>query len=376
MKINQLALLLSVIILGSCNKNNKQQAMGAQGPEAYSVLTVQPQEITLYREFPATLQGQQDLEIRPKVDGFIEHIYVKEGDQVKRGQLLFSIFNPSYAQSVASIDASIKSAQAEVRTAEIELKNTKELVDRKVVGDFQYKTQQNALESKKQVLNQLRADQSTQKTNAGYTKITAPADGVIGTIPYKVGALVSSSSPEALTTFSNSSNILAYFSVSEQDLLKYNNDLGSDAYLKLSNDSVLSARGTVEKASGILATQTGTVTYKASFANTGNALKSGGFATVKIPYPISQVIVVPQSATYEVQDKRYVFVVDKSNKITSRMITATATNDGQFFIVNSGIKAGETIAITGVGISLKDDMTIKPQVAKSEEVFKNLTTSN
>lgn len=375
MKMKHITTLFILMFLASCSKKEEQQQTAATEAETYSVLTVQPQDVTLYREFPATLQGQQDVEIRPKVDGFIEHIYVKEGDRVKKGQLLFTIFNPSYSQSIASIQASVKSAQAEIRTAEIELKNTKELVDRKVVGDYQYKTQQNELETKRQALNELKAELETQKTNVGYTRITAPSDGIIGTIPYKVGALVSSSSSDALTTFSNSSNVLAYFSVSEQDLLKYNNDLGTDAYLILPNDSVFASRGSVKPASGMVTTQTGTVTYSATFANVGNALRSGGFATVRIPYQVSQVIVVPQSATYELQDKRYVFVVDKNNKITSRMVTTTATSDGQFFIINTGLNAGEKIVITGVGVSLKDDMTIKPQEVKSETVYKDLTIS-
>ena len=360
-----------LLSLFSCNSKNAQTANTSQA-DSYSILDVKPYNITLYREFPATLEGEQVVEILPKVDGYIRHIYVKEGEKVKKGQLMFEIFNPSYEQSIASITASIKSAKADLATAKIDYENTKALVERHVVGAFQLKTEKNDVETKEQEVESLKADLATQKTNLQYTKITAPADGYVSTIPYKVGALVSSSSTDGLTTLSNSSNILAYFSVSETDLLKYNDNIGTEAYLVLSNDSIYPLKGAISRATHIVSTETGSLTYSAVFSNPTGFLKSGGFATVRIPYQMKQVLVIPQSATYEIQNKTYVFVVNNKNVINSRIVQVTATSDGQYYIVNSGLKSGEKIVLEGVGLTLKDDMKIKPMEANKDSIFSKI----
>jgi membrane fusion protein, multidrug efflux system len=357
--------------LFSCSSNNSGTGNASQ-TDSYSTLKVEPYDVTLYREFPATLRGEQVVVILPKVDGYIQHIYVKEGEKVKKGQLMFEIFNPSYKQNIASIKASIKSAEADLATAKIDYENTKALVERQVVGNFQLKTEKNAVETKEQEVKELEADLATQQTNLQYTRITAPANGYVSTIPYKVGALVSSSSTEGLTTLSNSTTILAYFSVSETDLLKYNDSIGTEACLILPNDSVYAFKGTINRASNTVSTETGSLTYSAVFSNPKGFLKSGGFATVKIPYQMKQVLVIPQSATYEIQDKKFVFVVNDKKVINSRMVEVTATSDGQYYIVNSGIKSGEEIVLDGVGLTLQDNMKIKPSEANKDSIFSKI----
>lgn len=366
--IYRIPMALLIISLAACSGNGNQQSQGEE-ISSYETLTLEPQTVTLYNEYPATLQGTQVVEIRPKVDGYLEKIWVTEGQRVSKGQLLFTIFNPSYTQTIQSTKASIRSAQADVRSAEIDYNNKKGLVAEKVVGTFQLDESKNTLESKKAALAQLEAELASAQTNEAYTRLYAPADGVVSTIPYKVGALVSSSNSSALTTLSNASDINAYFSLDEKSLLSEGEKLNATARLILANDSLYEYTGKMAAATDIVNTATGSLQYKATFPNPKGLLKSGNFATVRIPYTVNDAIVIPQTATYEMQDKRFAYVVRTDNRIENVFITTTSTNNGQYFIVNSGLKAGDKVVLTGVGTSLKDSMQIKPKMVKSDSVY-------
>ncbi len=218
--IASLAMLL-IVLAGCGSKQPETQGKpgGPQGPPAYKVAAVYSGSATMYYNFPATIQGEQDVEIRPKVDGFIQKIFVNEGATVYKGQPLFQLRNPQYEAAVRSADAAVKIAEADVQTAEMDVEKVRPLVERNIISDYELKSKEYFLKSRRASLASATAALVNAKVNVGYTYLTSPSDGVIGTIPYKVGSLVSGASPDPLTTVYNTKNIYAYFSLNETQLL-------------------------------------------------------------------------------------------------------------------------------------------------------------
>jgi len=377
-------LICFVAFLFSCSNNQNNQQGGGPGgfdtkPKDYAVLSLNPRPAKINFDFPATIQGQQIIEIRPKVDGYIDQIYVKEGATVKKGQLLFRIKNPQYEQDVLTATASIKSALASVDAAKMEVAKVKPLVEKDIVSKYELESAQYTLEAREATLAQAKAALANAQTNLGYTILRSPQDGVIGNIPYKVGALVNSTNVEALTTLSNIGNVYAYYSLNEKQLLEFfaatpgstiqeKVEKLSPATLLLADGTEYPEKGKVETASGLITTETGTASFKAIYPNPLGLIRSGASATVRIPSIIDTALIIPQSATYELQDKRLVFVLGKDNKVSSIAITVTPTNDGKYFIVNSGLKTGDTIILEGL-IGLKDDQQIIPKNVNVDSVY-------
>lgn len=353
---------------------------GPQPPKDYKVLTLVPRRANVNLDFPATVQGQQIIEIRPKIDGYLDAIYVKEGATVKKGQLLFRISNPQYEQDVITATASIKSAVASVNAAKMEVEKVKPLVQKDIVSKYELESAQYTLQAKEAALSQAQAALANAQTNVGYTKLYSPVDGVIGLIPYKIGALINGSTTEALTTLSDIGNVFAYYSLNEKQLLQFsaatpgatiNEKLSrlAPAVLLLADGTVYPEKGKVETASGLISTETGTASFKAIFPNPLGIIRSGASATVRLPTTVDSALVIPQSATYELQDKRLVYVVTQdSNKLASAAITVTPSDNGKYFIVTSGLKAGDTIVIEGL-IGLRDDTKIIPRQANTDSVY-------
>ena len=360
-------LCLLTIFNWSCNSDKKKD------PEAgkirdYAVLTLVQQTVTVHNNFPATIEGQQVIEIRPMISGYIQEIYVNEGDRVKKGQLLFSINNPQYQQEVNTARASINSAEAEVNSAKMEIEKVRPLVEKQIVSNYRLKSAELVLEAKEAALEQAKAALANAQANLGYTRVKSPQDGIIGTIPYKTGALVSSSTTEALTTLSDISNIYAYFSWNEKQLLDFLSDSPGvtieekikkmpKADLILANGEEYPTKGKIEMASGLISTATGTATFKAFFTNPSGLIRSGSSATVQIPHVLDSVLIIPQSATYELQDQRFIYVVSSDNKVTAVNFKYIPSDDGKYFIVTGGLKAGDRVVMEGVS-SLKDGNTI------------------
>jgi len=385
------ALIMTCMIvfsLLSCNKNKETGSKGAipggapagipaGGPGSspvagramdYSVLTLKPMTVTIHQDFPAAVEGQRVIEIRPMINGYLQEIYVDEGDHVKKGQLLFQINNPQYDQDVITAKAGIKSAEADVNTSMMEIEKVRPLVEKEIVSNYRLKSAELTLQSRQAELEQTRAALKNAETNLSYTLIRSPQNGIIGTIPYKNGALVSSNSAEALTTLSDIDEVYAYFSWNEKQLLEMLSDPdGSSmeekvkslppAILILSNLSEYRLKGRIEMASGLISTETGSATFKAVFKNPDGLIRSGSSATIKIPRNYENVLVVPQSATYELQDKRFIYTVGSDNKVTAVNISTIPTDDGKYFIVSTGLKTGDRIVTEGI-ISLKDGSTI------------------
>lgn len=371
--------LLALLSMAACGAK-KDAADGKNGKgdppavKAYPVLVVRPDTVTLFQDYPATIQGQQNVEIRPKVDGFVEAIYVDEGASVKKGQKLFHISAPQYEQAVRTAAAGIKTAQADVDAALMGVKKVQPLVARGIISKYQLEGAQYTLESKQAALAQARATLSNAETNLGYTTITSPVKGVMGTIPNKIGSLVSSTSADPLTTISSIGNVYAYFSLSEKALLSFarrrpGNTLQDklayvpDVSLVLADGSLYAYKGRVETAIGQINTETGSSSFRATFPNPQGLLRSGSSGSVRTFQPVKNALIIPQSATYELQGKRFAYVVGRDTAAYAAPITVVPTPDGTSFVVQKGLKAGQEVVLQGIS-GLKDGMKIKPKVTK------------
>ena len=368
-----------LLLFSACGGKN-QNGMSGEMVETYSVLTLKERDITLYADYPATIEGRQNVEIRPKIDGFIDAIYVDEGDAVKKGQLLFRISNPQYEETVRNAEASIGIAQVAVETAQLEYEKVKPLVEKNIVSQFDLQSAKLDLASKKAELVQSKTTLANAKTNLNYLSVTSPANGVIGLIPYKIGALVSSTSTEPLATVSDISTVYAYFSFNEKQLLEFSransgNTLGEKikgmpaVSLILTDGTIYEKEGKMDMISGLIDTETGSASIRASFPNPSGLMRSGGSATVRIPRNCKSVIVIPQSATTELQNKRFAYTIGTDNKVKRVPVTTTASSDGQYFIVTNGLKTGDRIVLEGVSL-LKENAVIKAKEADASSIYK------
>ena len=343
------------LVLVSCGKKEEQQ-MPPQGPAPFPVETVSKQDATIYQEYTANLEGQQNVEIRPKVNGFIQKIYVDEGQMVKKGQLLFKLETQTLNQDASA-------SKAMVQAAQVEVDRLKPLVDRKIISNVQ-------LETAKAKLAQAKSAYGSIAANIGYGTITSPVNGVVGSLPYREGSLVSMTSEMPLTTVSDSKVIRAYFTMNEKQLLSFNKTFkGSNTVEKLKNvpevslllvdDSEYNVKGKIATINGLVNPQTGTTEFRAEFKNPEGLLRSGSTGIIRLPIEQKDVIVVPQNAVFEVQGKQMIYVVGKDNKVKSTIITTNGTS-GLNFIVTDGLSEGDVIVVEGAS-KLKDDMEIVPQ---------------
>jgi membrane fusion protein (multidrug efflux system) len=363
-------------VLASCDLKPEKKPT----PVAYQVLKLSPQQADTYFDHPATIQGQQIIEIRPKVDGFVQAIYVNEGATVKKGQLLFKISNPQYEQAMVTANAAIRIAEADVSTAKMNVEKVKPLVQKEIISEYELKSDEFALQSKQAVLAQARATLANAEANLGYTILRSPADGVIGMIPYKIGALVNSTTTQPLTTVSNTKEVYAYFSWNEVSMLRFLDQLPGHTLeerlsqippviLLLADGRKFPEAGKLQTASGLISTETGAETFKAVFPNPNGMLRSGASAVVRIPKHRDSALLVPQSASYELQNKHFVYKLSNDNKIISTAVEVTPTTDGQLFIVSKGLVSGDRVVLNG--FNLKDSIAIKPILVEPDSVYAN-----
>lgn len=341
--------------------------MGMGGVQEYAVMTLQPSVSDLNSSYPAVIKGKQDIEIRPKVAGFITKLCVDEGSVVRKGQPLFLIDRVEYEAAVRMAEANVQAAKATVNTQELTVENKKELHRKNIISDFELQMAENQLASQKAALAQAEAQLISAKNNLSYTTVVSPSNGVVGAIPFRVGSLVSSSSAVPLTTVSDISEMYVYFSMDEKQLLKMTREGGSIkelldkmpvVELKLADGSIYSEGGKIETLSGVIDQSTGSVNMRATFPNSKNILRSGGTGVVMIPYRENNSIIIPQKATYEIQDKKFVYVVGPDSKVKTTEITVFNLDDGRNYIVTSGLNAGDKIVVEGVA-SLRDGTEIK-----------------
>lgn len=381
MKRKSTLLLLASISLffAACGSGNKDNKAKNNEPQPYPVVEISAQNTALTTTYPAMLEGQQNVDIRPKVDGFIEKIYVDEGATVRKGQPLFAINAPQYEQAVRTTSAAIKSAEAEVSSAQLQYDKTKPLVDKDIISKFELENAGLTLTAKKAALAQAKAALANAKTNLGYTLVTSPTNGVIGNIPYKVGALVSSSSSMPLTTISNIAKVYAYFSLNEKQLLTIARDYQGatleakikqipEVSLVLADDTNYPIKGKIETVSGQINTQTGSSSLRATFNNPTGLLRSGSSATILIPQNIENALLIPQKSTTDIQGQKFVYVVTDSNTVVNKAIEVMVVTKGNFYVVTKGLKSGDKIVVEGFA-SLKDGSKIKPNILSRDSVF-------
>ena len=363
---NFLAMAALSALLVSCG--GKQGGRPNFGDNEYPVTTASVQSSSMQSTYPATLKGIQDVEIRPKVSGFITRVCVKEGQAVGAGQLLFVIDNETYQASVRQAQAAVNTATAQMNTAKLSYDNSQKLFENHVIGDFELQNAKNTYESARAQLSQTQAALASAREMLSFCYVKSPASGVVGLLPYKVGAMVSASSVPALTTVSNVSTIEAYFSMTEKDVLEMTKTAGSmqaainnypSLKLQLSDGTMYGHDGRLVKASGVVDAATGSVQMIAHFPNGERLLKSGGSGNIVVPRHNNTSIVIPQSCTAEVQDKIFVYVVGKDNKVKYTEITVDPQNDGNNYIVRSGLNVGDRYVTNGI-TKLTDGMEIVP----------------
>lgn len=379
-----LSILATAVIIASCgNKNDKSaQAGGAPQVKEYKTLVLETKSATLNTDFPASIQGQQNIEIRPRVEGYIDKIYVDEGAVVKAGQPLFKINAPEYEQQVRTAAASIKSAQADVSSAKLAVNKVRPLVEKGIISKYDLESAQYTYESAVASLAQANAALVNAKTNLGYTTVTSPVNGVVGSIPFRLGSLVSSNTTEPLTTVSSIGNVFAYFAMNEKALLNFTKSASGASLaekikqlpavsLILSDGSIYEEKGRIETVNGLINTETGSVNIRARFPNPKGIIRSGSSTTVRIPNEVKDVILIPQSATFELQDKIFAVTVGKDGKTKNVAITKLETPAGNYYVVTEGLKAGDQIVLEGVA-SLKDGSEIKAHNESAETVYADL----
>lgn len=361
--------LLVCGLLSSCG-NKEQAQQGMQAPEI-AVETIQPADASYQNSYPATVKGKTDIAIRPQVTGFITKVHVDEGQHVRKGQTLFTLDQVQFNAAVEQAQANVNSASSAVSTAEITERNKKMLLDKNIISETEWQLAANQLAQAKAALAQAQAALTTARKNLAYTVVTAPSDGVVGTIPNREGSLASPSSQQPLTTVSDNSQVYAYFSLGEKDILELTEggtasvDAGVKALpkvkLQLADGSVYPLDGTVATVSGVIDNSTGAASARALFDNPSGMLRSGNTGQVIIPRVSHDAIVIPQKATYELQDLRYVYTLNDSNITVPTAITIEPYNDGKTYVVTSGLKPGDRIVTEGVGTSVRANMPVTPK---------------
>lgn len=371
-------ILVVGVFLTACG--GKKEGQGAKGEiETYKVLALEKTSTTLLTSYPASLEGVKDIDIRPKIDGYIDEVLVDEGQEVSKGQLLFRISNPQYSQDVKGLQAAVQTAKSAVEAAELQVTKTKPLVEKGIISAFELQNVEIALDARKSDLANAEAQYNNAVTNVGYTQIKSPVDGVVGTLPFRLGSYVNSNTAQPLTQVSDISVIQAYFSIGEKQQLDLITSIEGNTFqekieklplvnLILSNGMDYKHQGKIKSFSGQVNKQTGAFRVRADFENPEKLLRSGASATIQIPQKLNNVIVIPQRSTFEMQDKRMTYVLE-DNKVKIVPIVVRPVPGGQLFVVDEGLTENDLVLIEGVGV-LPEGSEIKTDIVKLSDFLK------
>lgn len=355
--------LFSTLLLISCSGETEKKETPAS---EYPTLVVKEQNATLEAVYPVTLKGLDDVEIRPRIDGFIDAVYVDEGAVVSKGQALFKINSPSAQQSLTSAEAAVKSAEAALNTAKLNVDRFKPLAEKGIVSNVQLESYQNAYQSSLASLNQAKASLANAQATMSWTNVTSPVNGVVGAINYRLGSLVNNAN--VLTTVANTNNVYAYFSLNEKALAEFLNKIEGknqaekiknmpEVTLTLADGSVYPEKGKIETISGVVNVSTGSAQFRASFPNAHGELRSGASGRLSIPSVVENIFVIPQKGTFSQQDKTLVYTVH-GDSVVSTLITVESMPDGKNYAVTGGLKSGDRVVTDGIS-SLQDGTKIK-----------------
>ena len=385
--LSRLAMIMAAVaVLSSCGGGQSGMKLG---DDEFTVVTVQSAASQQSTSYPATIKGVQDIEVRPQVSGLIVKLCVDEGATVKKGQALFQIDPTQYAAAERQARAAVDMARSNLNTLILNEGQKKNLHDKNIISDFEYQSAVDQVLSAKASLTQAQAQLTSAVQNLGFCTVTSTSDGVVGTFPYRVGSLVSSSVAQPLTTVSEIGSVYVYFSMTEKELLEMTKAGGTlkeqlqkmpAVDLQLADGTIYNEKGRIDAVSGVIEQSTGSVSMRAAFPNSLNILRSGGTGNVVFPYVMEDVIQIPQTATQEIQDKKFVYVVGQDNKVKYTEIKVSPLDDGKQYIVTGGLKPGDRIVIEGVQI-LKDGQEIKPitpaeKTAKFEQALKDQREGN
>lgn len=349
-----IALAITGAVFSSCNR----QPSAALVSNDYPVMKLKKTDAVWTDRYTVSIKGKQNVEIRPQVSGQIVKICIDEGASIRKGQPLFIIDQVPYKAALETAEANVESAKAKLATARLTMESKQQLYEQQIVSAFDLQTAQNSLREAEAGLAQARAAETNARNDLSYTVIKSPVDGVASMIPYKVGTLVSSSMSVPLTTVSNEDEMYAYFSMTEkqvQDLVLAYGSMKAmlqsmpEIKLQLPGGKEYAHTGRIDAVSGTVDAQTGAVIVRATFPNPEKLLMNGGTATVLIRQRQTGSIVIPQSATFEVQNKRFAYKV-VSGKATSTAIEAKAIDGGKSLMVLSGLTEGDVIISEGAGL--------------------------
>ena len=358
MKKNKILMFAAAsLLLASCGGGGGRPTFG---DNEYPVQAVGTSSMQMQTTYPATIKGVQDVQICPKVQGFITQINVKEGQTVGAGQVLFVLDNATYQAQVRQAQASVNTAQAQCNTSKLSYENSQKLFESGVIGDFELQSSANSYEQAKASLSAAQATLANAKEMLSFCYVKSPASGVVGTLPYKIGTLVNTST--VMTTVSNNSSMEVYFSLTEKDAMSMTQaSLGEmpSVQLRLADGTIYNHEGKVTKMSGVIDAATGSVQIIALFPNAEKLLKSGGSGSIVIPRSNSSAIVIPQSCVSEVQDKKFIYLLGEGNKVKYSEIKVDPQNDGNTYIVTEGLKVGDKYVTNGI-TKLNDGMEIVP----------------
>lgn len=346
-------IVLTIVILISCTK----QEQTYQRVE-HDLLQVSTSSVNVPEVYSAAIEGKQDIMILPQIGGFLTKLCVSEGQHVSHGQVLFEIDRVNFEAALRVAEANVQAAEAVLKTNELTFSSKKTLYEQEVISSYDLQVAENQLLTARASLAQAQASVTNARQNLSYCSVKAPCNGVVGRLPFRVGSLVSPQMPEPLTTISDNSEAYVYFSMTERQMLNLVKQYGSvdnaldnmpGIKLQLADGSMYGQEGKIESISGVIDKQTGAVSIRSVFPNKDRLLLSGGSCNVIISQSRDNVIVIPQTATFEIQDKVFCYrVIDGKAKAT--LIVVSAMPDGKRYIVESGLSVGETIIAEGAGL--------------------------
>jgi membrane fusion protein, multidrug efflux system len=382
--MRQLSILAAFIIITgiySCSNSSAapENYAGGMAVPQLPVMTITSTSATTHNEYPASLEGKVNVEIRPQVEGYLEKIYVEEGAYVRAGQPLFKINDRVYNEELKNAKSSLAGAEANIQKAQVEIDRLTPLVENGVISDVQLKTAKAAYSAAVAMADQAKAQVGNAQINIGYTYIKAPVSGYVGRFPYKTGSLVGKGEAEPLTLLSDVSEIYAYFSLSEQDFIAFKKQFAGNTIeekvkqvpgveLVLADNNIYEQKGKLNTIEGQFDKSMGTITFRATFPNAGRMLRTGNTGKIRIPQILHSALVVPQESTFEVQDKVFVFVVGDSNKVASKPI-AISGKTAAYYFVSDGVKEGDKIVYSGTG-NLQDGTAIVPKLISTDSLLK------
>jgi len=356
--------LIAMTLLSSCGGKQQQQMPSAN----FVTMKVSTKDVTMTTKYSATIRGRQDIDVMPQVSGTLTKLCVTEGQKVSAGQTLFIIDQVPYQAALNTAEAALESAKAQLATTQLSYDSKKKLFDQNVISDYELQTAHNALLTAKAQIAQAEAQVVNARNSLSYTVVKSPSNGVVGTLPYRQGALVAPTMQQPLTTVSDNNQMYVYFSINEAQLLSMTRESGSteaaisampEIKLLLVDGSEYEHAGKVESVSGVVERSTGTVQVRAVFDNPEKYLHSGSTGYVVIPSVYKDKIVIPATATVQVQDKFKVYLVDKDNIAHEQLVTTEPLSNGKEYVIKDGLKVGDVIVAEGAGM-LRDGQNVKP----------------